>query len=341
MSSSSSPSDSAITERLLKVPTVSLRNGMAHPLVGFGTYKVGFIPASATGAVESGQSGKAKERSAEECVSDALKLGYRFLECAEFYGNQEEVGKAIAASGIPRNDLFLCSKVWTTTIEQGPEAIKSHLQSTLKALQTEYLDLYLVHWPVPVHHVTAYKALIELRNQGLIKGIGVSNYAWEDYLELKNDPDIAPEDLPLVNQIEINPFLYRSKTIGLFQQDGVVLQAYRSLRNGKAMDDPLLKSIAAQYDGDGGHRTVAQILGRWCIQHGFVHTPKSVKPERMLENANILDFELSPEHMQQLDTQLTTLENVQAFVELYRKCVNRDTTKDGSMEGVKMTITED
>ena len=117
------------------------------------------------------------------------------------------------------------------------------------------------------------------------------------------------------------------------------------------MDHPLLQEIAAQYPLDkknnnnkttkSHHKTVAQILGRWCIQHGFCHTPKSVNSNRMLENADILDFELSQEHMKQLDTQLTTLENIHTFVELYRKCVNRDTSKDGTMEGVKMTITED
>ena len=341
----SSSSSEAITQRLLEVPTVPLRNGMAHPLIGFGTYKVGVIPASASSAVAAGTTDVPEQRNAQDCIADALTAGYRFLECSEFYGNQVQVGQAMAASGIPRDQLFVCSKVWTTTIEQGADAIQAQLQSTLQALQTDYLDLYLIHWPVPGHHVAAYKILIQLRNQGLIKGIGVSNYAWEDYVELKKDPDIGDDDLPLVNQIEINPFLYRSKTIGLFQQEGVVLQAYRSLRNGKAMQDPLLQSIAAKYplskDNDtSSTRTVAQILGRWCIQHGFCHTPKSLQPSRMVENANILDFTLSEEDMHVLDTQFTTPETIAEFRDLYRKCVNRDTSKDGTLEGVKMEITE-
>jgi diketogulonate reductase-like aldo/keto reductase len=317
-----------MSSSLLNCPKIPLRDGTLHPAIGFGTYKVGFIPASASSAV--GQ----VERTAEECVSDALNVGYRMLECAEFYGNEAEVGKAIAKSGIPRQDLFLCSKVWTTTIEKGPLAIREQLEKTLHDLQTDYVDLYLIHWPVPGHHVQAYKTLIELRNEGKCKGIGVSNYALEDYLELKQ-AGFSQGDLPLVNQIEINPFLYRKKTIAAFQQDGVVLQSYRSLRDGKAFDHPLLIEIGKRHN-----KTPAQILGRWCVQHGFVYLPKSIKKERMMENAQVFDFELTEDEMAQLD-KLTTPEALDTFQGLYRKCVNRDTSKDGSMEGVKMDITLD
>jgi diketogulonate reductase-like aldo/keto reductase len=160
---------------LLNCPTIPLRDGTSHPAIGFGTYKVGFIPASASSAAAS-PAPTSVERTAEECVSDALDVGYRFLECAEFYGNEAEVGKAIAKSGIDRKDLFICSKVWTTTIEKGPAAVRAQLEKTLKDLQTTYVDLYLIHWPVPVHHVEAYKTLVELQKEGKVKGIGVSNY---------------------------------------------------------------------------------------------------------------------------------------------------------------------
>jgi len=333
---------SAIKDALLNCPTIPLRNGLRHPAIGFGTYKVGFMPASASEAVASSSTTTndkttKKERTAYECVSDALATGYRFLECAQFYGNEAAVGQAVADSKIPRQDLFLCSKVWTTTVEQGPEAIKAQLEQTLTDLQTDYLDLYLVHWPVPGHHVTAYKTLLKLRDQGKIKGVGVSNYAWEDYLELKNDPDITDnaDDLPVVNQIEINPFLYRKNTISKLQQDGCVLQSYRSLRDGKAMEHPVLLDMASRY-----HKTVAQLLGRWCVQHGFVYTPKSVQTARMVENAAVFDFEIREKDMAQLDG-LTTPENLMAFRDLYRKCVNRDTSKDGTLDGVKMDITID
>lgn len=195
------------------------------------TYKVGVIPASASSAASNNnnqqQEDEHKQRTAEECVTDALALGYRFLECAEFYNNEAEVGKALKASGIPREELFLCSKVWTTTIEKGPDAIRAQLDQTLRDLQTEYLDLYLVHWPVPGHHVEAYKTLQAILKETpqKIRGIGVSNYAVEDIQELIHDPDIT--ELPLVNQIEINPFLYRKKTIDKCQEMGIVMQSYR------------------------------------------------------------------------------------------------------------------
>jgi diketogulonate reductase-like aldo/keto reductase len=305
-------------------------DGTPHPLIGFGTYKVGFIPASASSAATSSTSGIT--RTAEQCITDALDCGYRFFECAQFYGNEKEVGKAIATSGIPRSDLFLCSKVWTSTIEQGPEAIRKQLEQTLSDLQTHYLDLYLIHWPVPGKHVEAYKTLETLSKEGKIKGIGLSNYAVEDYLELVEK---GIQIKPYVNQIEINPFLYRKNTIEFFKNEGILLQSYRSLRDGKAMDHPTLVQIAQTHG-----KTPAQVLGRWCVQKGFVYVPKSVKKERMMENAKVFDFTLTDADMEALDG-LTTKEAIQNFVALYRKCVNRDTTKDGTMDGVKMNITED
>jgi diketogulonate reductase-like aldo/keto reductase len=320
----------ASTTALLNCPKITLRNGMEHPAIGFGTYKVGFIPASASAAVV-GQAGVV-ERTAEECVADALSVGYRFLECAQFYGNEHEVGKAIAKSGVKREELFICSKVWTTTIEQGPEAIEKQLESTLTALGTDYVDLYLIHWPVPGKHVDAYKTLEKLQQEGKIRGLGVSNYAWEDYVELK---EAGVKELPLVNQIEINPFLYRKNTIAKFAKEGVVMQSYRSLRDGKAFGNPILIKIAEAHQ-----KTPAQILGRWCVQRGFVYVPKSVKKERMVENSQVFDFELTEDEMHTLDG-LTTPEALDLFSGLYRKCVNRDTSKDGTMEGVKMDITID
>jgi len=327
--------DKRIQKALLNCPTIPLRDGTRHPAIGFGTYKVGSVPASASSAATATAQPPQPQRTAQECVKDALQVGYRFLECAEFYGNEAQVGAAMAASGIPRNELFLCSKVWTTTIEQGPAAIRAQLERTLRDLQTNYIDLYLIHWPVPKYHVTAYQTLLQLRNEGKIKGVGVSNYAWEDFLELREQLQLTDADLPLVNQIELNPFLYRSKTVELFQSKGVVLQSYRSLRDGKAFDHPLLLELAQHY-----HKTPAQILGRWCFQHGFIYVPKSEQRLRMMENADVFDFHMSDQHMQQLNA-LTTDANKQGFVELYRKCVNRDTSQAGTLEGVKMDITVD
>jgi diketogulonate reductase-like aldo/keto reductase len=313
-------------------PTIRLRNGMSHPAMGFGTYKVGFIPPTASAAAP-GAKAPADERSAKEIFLDALKIGYRYFECAEYYGNEAIIGQAIKESGIPREELFLCSKVTTATIEKGPAAIRAALDKTLADLGTSYLDLQLVHWPVPGHHVKAYKTLQQLQLEGKIKGLGVSNYVIEDLQELLNAPGIY--QVPLVNQIEINPFLYRKNTIQYCRDQGIVLQSYRSLRDGKAMDHPLLLEMARRYN-----KTVAQILGRWCVQLGFVYVPKSVSTHRMMENAQVFDFELRPDDMRALDC-LTTDESLRTFLQLYRKCINRDTTKDGSMDGVKMDITID
>lgn len=320
---------STAKEALLSCPTIPLYDNTLHPAIGFGTYKVGFIPASASSTSASSEP-TTVERTAEECVSDALSVGYRFLECAEFYGNESEVGKAIKSSGVPREELFICSKVWTTTIEKGPEAIRAQLEKTLSDLGTDYVDLYLIHWPVPGKHVEAYKTLEILQEEGKIKHIGVSNYAVEDYQELFAE---GIKVKPAVNQIEINPFLYRKNTIEFFKKEGVVLQSYRSLRDGKAFDDPTVIEIAKSHG-----KSSAQILGRWCVQKGFVYMPKSVKKERMVENAQVFDFELSEGEMDKLDA-LTAKDAFATFEGLYRKCVNRDTSKDGSMDGVKMNIT--
>jgi len=318
-------------EALIQCPTIQLQNGQSHPAIGFGTYKVGFIPASASSAVAAAAP-TTVQRTAEECVSDALDCGYRFLECAEFYGNESEVGKAIAKSGIPREELFICSKVWTTTIEKGDAAIRAQLEKTLSDLGTDYIDLYLVHWPVPGKHVAAYKTLEDLHLEGKIKGIGFSNYAKEDYLEIK---EAGMRVKPVVNQIEINPFLYRKNTIDFFKSEGITLQSYRSLRDGKAFEDPTLKKIATIHK-----KTTAQILGRWCVQNGAVYIPKSVKKHRMVENAQVFDFELSDDEMAELNS-MTSKEAYVTFEGLYRKCVNRDTSKDGTLDGVKMEITTD
>lgn len=322
-------------EALLKCPTIPMHDGTPHPAIGFGTYKVGFIPASASSATVVAATGSGPavvERTAEECVYDALECGYRFLECAEFYGNEKEVGKAIAKSGIPREELFLNSKVWTTTIEKGPDAIRAQLETTLSDLGTNYLDLYLIHWPVPGKHVEAYKTLEVLMKEGKIRNIGLSNYAVEDYVELQEN---GIEIKPSVNQIEINPFLYRKNTLDFFTKEGVVLQSYRSLRDGKKFDDPTLVKIASAKG-----KSPAQVLGRWCVQKGYVYVPKSVKKERMVENANVFDFELNSDEMDELDS-LTTPDAIDTFFELYKKCVNRDTTKDGTLDGVKTDITKD
>ena len=257
-------------------------------------------------------------------------LRYRFFDCAEFYGNEAAVGSALAAAGAERSELYLASKVWTTTVYEGPAAVRAQVVRTLADLQTSYLDLICIHWPVPGKHVDAYVELQKLQAEGLVRSLGVSNYALEDYDELVAAPAVTVP--PAVNQIEINPFLYRKRTIDFFASQGVKMQSYRTLRDGKAFTNPTIVGIATKHS-----KSAAQVLGRWCIQHGFIAIPKSVKAERMEENMAVFDFELDAEDMAALDG-MTTPEAISTFVGLYRKCVIRDTPL--SPEGIKMTITE-
>jgi len=309
------------------IPCITLNDGIQHPLIGYGTYKVGFIPGSASsaGGVTTSVTDPAE---IQQIFVNAIETGYRFFDCAQFYGNEKIFGDGLKASGIPRDQLFLASKVWTDKIYAGREAIRAQVQQTLSDLQTDYLDLYLLHWPVPIKHVEAWKVLEELKKEGIIKSIGISNYTIEDYLELK--PHITVK--PTINQIEVNPFLYRPKTIKFFQDEGIHIQAYRVLKQGQEMNNNIILDIAKNYK-----KTPAQILGRWCVQKKIIWIAKTVTKSRMIENLQIFDFELSPQDEKQLDA-LTTQQNLDAFKALYQKCVIRDTPLK---EGVKTEITVD
>jgi len=303
-----------------QIPTTILNDGTSHPLIGFGTYKVGYVP-------QSSSSGSNTEFSPElmlRVFSDALSVGYTFFDCAQFYNNEKQVGEAL--KGVPREKLFLASKVWTDKIYQGPEAVRAQFYQTLKDLQTDYLDLYLIHWPVPGKHIEAYKVLEQLKQEGKVKSIGISNYTIEDYEELKPHVTIKPS----INQIEVNPFLYRKRTIDYFQKEGIVIQAYRALRQGQEMNNEKVNQIAKKYQ-----KTPAQILGRWCIQKNIIFIPKTLSKNRMIENISVLDFTLEDEDIQFLDS-LTTQQNLETFKSLYQKCVIRDTP---ITEGVKSNIT--
>lgn len=316
-----------LTDRVFSVPEAFVLNdGNVHPIMGYGTYKVGIIPGSAGGA---GGVAKGNPAEAKAIVDNAIAAGYRMFDCAEFYENERFVGEALANCGIPRKQLYIVSKVWTTTIAKGSDAVKAQVEKTLKDLQTDYIDLYLIHWPVPVKHIEAFRALVELRKLGKIRSVGVSNYTVEDYKELIQAVGVAPA----VNQIEINPFLFRKETLAFFQSQGVLTESYRSLRNGKAFKDPTLLAMAAKYK-----RAVSQILGRWCLQRGCVYMPKSVNRDRMEQNAKVLDFQLSAEDMQTLDS-LTTKANIEEFKGHYTKNCVRDTPLEGKGAALKGSFT--
>jgi len=205
----------------------------------------------------------------------------------------------------------------------------TQIEKTLKDLQTDYLDGYLVHWPVPEKHIEAYKVMEEYQQKGILRTIGISNYTIEDYEELKRHMSFKPT----VNQIEVNPFLYRKTTIDYFHIEGVRIEAYRALRNGKQHDNDKIIAIAATYNV-----TVPQILVKWGLQHDLIVVAKSSNKARMQQNLDINGFTISPTDMAILDN-LTTPEALEEYRQLYIKCVVRDTPWNGTTTGVKPKVT--
>jgi diketogulonate reductase-like aldo/keto reductase len=253
----------ALQQRTVAFSTLRYRlnDGNHHPAIGFGTYKCGIIPASAAG----GGGIPADHVPATKILADAVDVGYRCFDCAQFYLNEADVGTALQKTGVPRKELYLISKVWCDNIYKGPEAVRTQVLRTLEDLQTDYIDLYLIHWPVPGKHVAAYLELEKLQQEGLLRSIGVSNYTPEDFEELMAGGATV---VPAVNQIEINPFLHRRDAISFFKSKGVVMQAYRSLRAGQEHDNAIVEGIAAKHG-----KSPAQIMGAWAVQHGYVYVP--------------------------------------------------------------------
>lgn len=285
------------------------------PLLGFGTYKVGCIPAGAAGA--GGE--QPQLRPAEEVFTDAATAGYEMFDCAQFYENEHVVGAALqkACKSAP----FIISKVWPSTMWEGPEAVVSQFEKTRKELCVDVVQVYLIHWPLPQgKHVEAYKALQPLVAAGKIGHLGVSNYTVEDYQELMADAGVFIK--PVLNQIEINPKMYRQKTLDFFKSEGVHMQAYRGLGNGGLMQNKDIVEVAERCK-----RTPSQVLGRWLVQQGISHVPKSEKLERMKENAAIFDFELSDDDCKLLAA-LTDEASITTFKATYEKCRVRDTPMD-------------
>ena len=284
---------------------VTLNSGRLMPLLGFGTYQ---IPENELGL---------------DAVLEAIRFGYDLLDCASFYQNEKLIG--LALKKVDRKSIFVVSKVWNDAIFAGPKAVRESCLQSVSDLQCEYLDLYLIHWPVPGKHVEAYKELVKLQQEGLVRDIGISNYTIEDYEELSAS---GINVVPVVNQIEINPFLNRKSTLGYFKNRGILPMSFRGLRNATAFDDPTLTRIAAELGV-----STAQILGRWLVQKGICHIPKSLQRTRIHRNADIFGFTLSEEHMHALD-QLTTAKNMEIFREHYLSRITRDTPISGYQDKV-------
>ena len=250
--------------------TVCLNNGVQMPLEGFGVFQV---PDAAQ---------------CEQAVSDALEAGYRLIDTAAAYMNEEAVGNAIRTSGIPRKDLFITTKLWVQ--DAGYESAKKAFETSLNKLGLEYLDLYLIHQPFHDYY-GAWRAMEELYKEGRIRAIGVSNF----YPDRLVDLCVNAEIIPAVNQVECHPFFQQKDALKVMKEYGVQPEAWGPFAEGKNnfFQNPILAEIAAKYG-----KSVAQVALRWNVQRGVVVIPKSVHKERIQENVNIWDFELSDKDME-------------------------------------------
>jgi len=256
------------------IPLVTLNNGVGMPLLGFGVFQV---------------------PDAEECersVYEALRTGYRLIDTAAAYGNEEAVGKAIQRSGVAREELFVTTKLWIQ--DAGYERAKPAFERSLQRLQLEYLDLYLIHQPFGDVY-GAWRAMEELYREGRIRAIGVSNFQPDRLMDLV----VHNQVVPAVNQIETHPFNQQIETQAFLQENNVQIESWGPFAEGKhnIFHNEVLRSIAGKYQ-----KTVAQVILRWLTQRGVVAIPKSVRKERIVENFTIFDFDLSPDDMAAIAT---------------------------------------
>ena len=252
-----------------------LNNGIKIPCVGFGTWQT---PDGET---------------AVNAVKAALEAGYRHIDTAAVYGNEESVGRAIAESGVRREDIFVTSKVWNAC--RGYESTLAAFDETMKKLGLDYLDLYLIHWPANKTqfenwdeiNLATWRAMIELYRAGKIRAIGVSNFLPHHLESL-----VETEVVPAINQIEFHPGFMQSETVEYCKKNGIVVEAWSPLGTGRMLNNETLMAIAKKYD-----RSVAQLCIRWCLQNGTLPLPKSVTPSRIVENTGVFDFVISDEDM--------------------------------------------
>jgi 2,5-diketo-D-gluconate reductase A len=248
--------------------TVTLNNGVQMPILGFGVFQ---IPPEET----------------EKAVTDALAAGYRHIDTAAAYANEEAVGRAIAASGIPRDELFVTTKLWIQA--PGEVNTKRAFDASLQLLGLDHVDLYLIHQPLGDYY-SEWRAMQELHRQGLARAIGVSNFYPDRLVDLIANNEITPA----VNQIETHPYFQRTADQQLMREHGVQIESWGGFAEGKnnLFTDPTLSAI-----GEAHGKSVAQVVLRWLTQRGVVAIPKSVRPERMAENFDIFDFQLTDEDM--------------------------------------------
>ncbi|MFV0574508.1 MAG: aldo/keto reductase [Vibrio sp.] len=234
---------------------------------------------------------KASPDQARLAVCHALQSGYHQIDTAAIYENEEGVGKGIIDSGVPRKDIFVTTKIWNGA--QGFDSTKQALNESLERLQLEYVDLLLIHWPMPAKslYVETWQAMIEAQKEGKVRSIGVSNFNADHIQKLVDETGVAP----VINQIELHPYFQQSELRKLHSKLGILTQAWSPLGRGDALEDPVIKAIAARHN-----KTPAQVIIRWHIQLGNVVIPKSVTPERIESNLDVFDFKLSKTDMTEM-----------------------------------------
>ena len=255
------------------IPSLTLNTNASMPLLGLGVYK-----ATAPGEVES-------------AIATALDLGYRLIDTASAYKNEEGVGRGIRSSSVPRKELFITTKLWNTAQRIGD--IDGAFQRSLDRLGLDYVDLYLIHWPVPGCFINSWQALERIRESGQAKAIGVSNFEISHLEALFQTSGIVPA----VNQIEYHPLWNQSDLYEYCKERGIAVQAYAPLARGAYLDNDVMCVLGTKYA-----HTPAQVGLRWAIQKGISVIPKSVNPDRIASNANIFDFNIEDEDMAIMDT---------------------------------------
>ncbi|WP_136608638.1 aldo/keto reductase [Paenibacillus dokdonensis] len=252
--------------------TTALSSGYSMPWLGLGVYKV-----------QEGQE-------VIDSVKAAISHGYRSIDTAALYGNEEGVGQAVRESGVPREDLFITTKVWNS--DQGYDSTLAAFEKSINKLGMDYVDLYLVHWPVMGKYKDTWRALEKLQKDGKVRSIGVSNFQVHHLEDLMKDAQVKPA----VNQVELHPLLSQIELREYCKSQGIQVEAWAPLAQGHLLDNEVLADIGAKYG-----KSIVQVILRWDIQSGIVTIPKSVKEHRIIENADIFDFELMPADMEQIN----------------------------------------